>query len=183
MPWTPPAFDHRLSRLLAVSGMLAICIGASSQSCSVGSDGSDGDRPSFVTELSLQDLDLQVTDSFERGGPITLVLTVRNRLDTSVEVDFPSARTFDFVVVRQNTDDVVWQWSDGRTFSQVATTLTFAPGETKTFSQTWEQRGSSGEQVRRDSYEARGVLVYAGFDTNPLRSNQLGSTLIRFDIR
>ncbi len=163
--------------------MLAICIGASSQSCSFGSDSGGSDRPSFVTELSLQDLDGQVTDSFERGDPITLVLTVRNRLGTSVEVDFPSARTFDFVVVRQNTDNVVWQWSNGRNFPQVATTLTFAPGETKTFSWDWDQQGNNGEQVRRDSYEARGVLVYAGFDTNPLRSNQLGSTLIRFEIR
>jgi hypothetical protein len=36
--------------------------------------------------------------------------------------------------------------------------------------------------VRVGSYEARGVLVFDGFDNNPLRASQLGSQLEQFTI-
>lgn len=171
-------------RVLTVIGILAICLGSSSRSCTLGGigGGGNGDDPSFVTELTLQDINGQITDSFERDEQIEMVLTVRNRLDRSVSVDFETTRTSDFVVVRENTDNVVWQESDGRASSPVATTLDFAAGETKSFRASWNQLGADGAPVRTGSYEARGVLVYTGFDTNPLRSNQLGSTLERFTI-
>ena len=179
----------RLPRLLTVVGMLAICLGSTtSRSCSFVSnpdtdDGTGGDRPSFVAHLELRDLNGEITDTFERRDQVTLVLTVRNRLDTAASAEFPSTRTSDFVVVRENTEDVVWKWSDDQAaFSQIPTTLDFLPGETKTFTATWNQTSAAGVQVSSGTYEARGVLVYTGFDSNPLQSNQMGSTLERFTI-
>jgi hypothetical protein len=175
-----------LPRLLTVLGILAICLGSSSRSCSLNNSsggGGGGDEPSFVTQLLVQDSAGQQTDSFQRDEIIQFTLTVRNRLNRAAEVDFPSARTFDFVVVRENTDDVVWKWSeDQAAFNEVQTTLQFDAGETLSFQATWNQIGRSGSRVRADRYEARGVLVYDGFDSNPLRTNQLGSTLQRFTI-
>ena len=40
-----------------------------------------------------------------------------------------------------------------------------------------------GDHLPPGDYEARGVLVYSDFDINPLKSNQLASTLVRFTIR
>jgi len=113
-----------------------------------------------------------------------MILTVRNRRDTTETIDFPDSRTSDFVVVRANTDNVVWQLSkETAAPAATPTTLSFAPGETKTFTTTWDQTDSgSGNQVRTGSYEARGVLVFDGFDSNPLRASQRGSPLEEFTI-
>ena len=171
-------------RLLTVLGLAAICMGSTSRSCSLANnDGDGGDDPSFVAHLEIRDVNGDQTDSFDRGESIDFVLTVRNRLDTTATAEFTTTRTSDFVVVRENTSDVVWQWSDDRGFSDVATTIEFAPGETRTFTATWNQVLSSGTQLRSGTYEARGVLVFSGFDSNPLRANQMGSMLERFTIR
>lgn len=189
------AFPSRpLPRLIAVIGLLAICLGASSRSCSLGNIGDDDDddngggggnneEPSFVTTLELRNSDGEIADQFDRGESIQMTLTVRNRLNSAVQVDFTTTRTSDFIVVEENTDDVVWQWSDDEgPFSDIETTLDFAAGEIRTFTVTWDQEGDNDNQVRADTYEARGVLLYEDFDSNPLRTNQLGSTLVRFTI-
>ena len=108
-----------------------------------------------------------------------MILTVRNRRDTTETIDFTDSRTSDFVVVRANTDTVVWQLSkESAAPSPTPTTLEFAPNETQTFTTTWDQTESdSGDQVRTGTYEARGVLVFDGFDDHPLRASQLGSPL------
>jgi Intracellular proteinase inhibitor len=182
-------FRRSLPRLLTVLGIIVICTGtSSSRSCSSGIGGGgddDDDEPDFVTRLEIQDANGQITDTFERGELVQMVLTVRNRRDEVVSVDFPTTRTFDFVVVRENSNDVVWQLSDSAGAappSTIETTLDFAPNETQTFTTTWSQVDNDGDNVSTGAYEARGVLVYDGFDSNPLRPNQLGSTLERFTI-
>ena len=174
-----------MPRLATVLGLLVICLGSTTQcSCAFfGTDRSGGSGSlSFVTELRLQRSGGEVTDSFERDEIIEMVLTVRNRLNRSVDVDFPTSRQSDFVVVRENTSDVVWKRSDGQPGSQGSTTLTFAANETKTFTTTWNQVRANGSRVERGTYEARGVLVFDGFDSDPLRSNQMGSSPKRFSI-
>lgn len=171
-----------MRRLLTILGLVTACLGASTSSCEFG-DGSGGIGPSFVTELSLRDANGLPSDSFARGEPIELRLTVRNRLNTAATVQFNDTRTSDFVVIRQGSQALVWKWSDGKAFAQVITEVEFAAGETKTFSVTWDQFGSNGQAVDAGTYEARGVLVYQGFDADPLRSHEMGSTLERFTIR
>lgn len=175
-----------LSRLATIAGLLVICLGTTNtRSCSFfgREGGGSGGSLSFVAQLRLQRSGGEITDSFERDEQIEMVLTVRNRLDRSVEVDFTDSRSADFVVVRENTSDVVWQFSDAQTVTQTpAPTLTFQAGETKTFTATWNQLRANGSQADRGSYEARGALVFEGFDSDPLRSNQMGSSPERFSI-
>src|SRR4030095_15461046 len=179
---------HGWRRLATLIGILAICAGTttSNSSCSgLGSSnngGDGGDDPTFVATLQIQDTQGNVTDSFQRQELIQMILTVRNRRDTTETIDFTDSRTSDFVVVRANTDNVVWQLSkESAAPSQTPTTLSFAPGESKTFTTTWDQTASdSGDPVRTGTYEARGVLVFDGFDTRPLRASQQGSPLESF---
>src|SRR6185369_16182051 len=181
---------HGWRRLATLIGILAICAGptTSNRSCSLPGSGSNsgdgGDDPTFVTTLQLQDTQGNVTDSFQRQELVQMILTVRNRRDTTETIDFTDSRTSDFVVVRANTDNVVWQLSkETAAPSPTPTTLSFAPGETKTFTTTWDQTESdSGDQARTGNYEARGVLVFDGFDTRPLRASQQGSPLESFTI-
>ena len=182
---------HGWRRAATLLGILVICAGSttSNRSCSLTGSGSNnsgdgGDDPTFVATLQLQDTQGNVTSSFQRQQLIQMILTVRNRRDTAETIDFTTTRTADFVVVRANTDSVVWQLSkETAAPSQTATTLTFAAGESKTFTTTWDQTDSdNGDQVRTGTYEARGVLVFDGFDTRPLRASQLGSPLESFTI-
>ena len=182
---------HGWRRLATLIGILAICAGTttSNRSCSLpgsgGNNGGDGgDDPTFVATLQLQDTQGNVTSSFQRQELIQMILTVRNRRDTTETIDFTDSRTSDFVVVRANTDSVVWQLSkETAAPSQTPTTLSFAAGESKTFTTTWDQTASdNGDQVRTGNYEARGVLVFDGFDTRPLRASQQGSPLESFTI-
>jgi hypothetical protein len=179
-----PRWSRHLPRLLTVVGVLAICLGAESKSCTfLSTTGSGGSGSmSFVVHLQLQDINGDVTDTFERGEQINLVMTIRNRLDTSASVEFPTARQSDFVVVQENSSTVVWKWSDLRTFTPVQTRLDFDAGETKTITVSWNQVGTDNLQVIPGTYEARGVLVFSSFDTDPLQENQLASTLERFTV-
>jgi hypothetical protein len=182
--------NHGWRRLLTLFGILVICAGSttSNRSCSLGSSdnngGDGGNDPTFVATLQLQDASGDASNSFERGATVTMILTVRNRRDTTETIDFTDSRTRDFVVVRANTEDVVWQLSkETAAPSPTPTTLTFGPNESQTFTTTWDQTESnSGDQVRVGSYEARGALMFDGFDDHPLRASQLGSELEQFTI-
>lgn len=166
-----------MRRLLIAAGLMAACLGASSSSCSFGdADGGSGIGPSFVTTLAID-------DSFDLGEPVPMVLSVRNRLSTPATVQFPTERQSDFVVVSRSSGDVIWKGSDGKSFAPVVTEIEFAANETKTFSVTWDQTDASGQPVPAGDYEARGVLVYETFDSNPLGSHEMGSPLERFTIR
>jgi hypothetical protein len=179
---------HGCRRLANLVGIFVICAGTtSSSSCSFGSSdyGCDGvDDPSFVATLQLQDAEGNVTDSFERGELIQMILTVRNRRDSTETIEFDDSRQSDFLVVRENSSGIVWQLSEESAAPAPGpTTLEFAPGETRTFTTTWNQTDSdSDDQVRTGTYEARGVVVFDGFDNSPLRASQLGSPLERFTI-
>jgi hypothetical protein len=182
---------HGWPRLLTLLGIFVICAASttSNKSCSgFGSSnnnsGDGGNDPTFVATLQLQDASGNVSNSFERGAIITMILTVRNRRDTTQTIDFTDSRTRDFVVVRDNTDNVVWQLSkESAAPSPNPTTITFGPNESQTFTTTWDQTESgSGNQARVGSYEARGVLVFDGFDTHVLRASQVGSELEQFTI-
>lgn len=55
-------------------------------------------------------------------------LTLRNTTDQPVSVVFPSGQSFD-LILRNDAGDVVYRWSDGKYFPQVARTEKFGHGE------------------------------------------------------
>jgi hypothetical protein len=179
--------NHGWRRLATLLGILVVCAGTtSSRSCSLGSSDNDGDggnNPNFVATLQLQDASGNVTDTFQRDEEIQMILTVRNRTDETQTIQFPGSRQSDFVVVRENTDDVVWQQSDDDGApSTTPSTLEFAPNQVRTFTALWDQIDNNGDSARVGAYEARGVIIFDGFEGNPLRASQLGSPLERFTI-
>jgi hypothetical protein len=185
----PRTRTHGWRRFATLVGILAICAATTSnnRSCSLGrsdNSGDGGDDPTFVATLQVQDTNGDVTDTFSRNELIQLVLTVRNRRDTTETIDFTDSRQSDFLIVRANSNNIVWQLSEESAApAPGATTLEFAPGQTRTFTTTWDQTESDGgDQVSTGAYEARGVVVFDGFDSSPLRASQLGSPLESFTI-
>jgi hypothetical protein len=181
--------NHGWRRAFTLLGIMVICAGTtSSRSCSLGSSNSNnsgdgGNDPTFVATLQLQDSSGNITDTFERDEPIQMILTVRNRTDQTQTIEFDTSRQSDFVVVRENTTGVVWQQSDGDAApSATPSTLEFAPNQVRTITTLWDQLDNNGDRARVGAYEARGVIIFDGFDNNPLRASQLGSPLERFTI-
>jgi hypothetical protein len=51
------------------------------------------------------------------------------------------------------TEMAIWNWAYGRGFPTVLTTLTLAPGEVRSFEETWDGRGNLGQTVGSGGYE------------------------------
>jgi Intracellular proteinase inhibitor len=172
-----PMFSLRnIAKGAILAGVFAVTAGATS--CNT-----DGDiGPTFVTDLVLKNAAGQVRQEFANGELITLELTVRNRTNTDVVVQFDSGHQFEFLVVDSGSRRVRWMWSSDKQFTQFVTELEFAPGQTHTFTTTWNQVGDDKQPVGPGNYEARGVLLFSEFRANPLAQHQLGSPLKPFRI-
>ena len=166
-----------LGKLVALILVCTFTLGA--DSCS----STPGANPTFVADLVLKNAAGAVRQEFAPGEPITMELTVRNRASTEAILQFATGHQFDFVVVDAGTSRVRWRWSHGKAFTQAITELEFGPQETKTFVVTWNQNDDAKLPVSVGNYEARGVLIFAEFDVNPLAPNQLGSPVRAFTIR
>ena len=78
------------------------------------------------------------------GDSVRLQLSVTNASAAPVEITFPSGQTYDFAVRRG--DELLWQWSQAMRFIQQVRTVTFAPGETRTYAEAWTAgAGTRGE--------------------------------------
>jgi hypothetical protein len=174
---------------LALLGAVCLVTAGAQSSCSVGDPsripggGDDsGDGPTFTTTLVLQNSAGAETYQFSRAEIIRFALTVRNRTNQSVTLEFDDGQQMDFVVFDNGANTTRWQWSEGRAFTQQVTEITFAPNESKSFTVDWNQETRTGNTLSPGSYETRGVLPFDAFDTNPLATHELGSTLRVFTV-
>jgi len=137
----------------------------------------------FASTLTLHNVSGVETASFVFGEPIRFDFKIDNLTNTRQVVDFPDAQTHDFLVVNNGTVQVVWQWSEGMAFAQVTTQLVFEPYSSKTYTLVWPGTLASGTQLGVGSYQARGMLVFPGFDANPLAPSDMASPLVPFTVR
>ena len=76
-------------------------------------------------------LDIRVAERVE------FVFTVRNDARKRVELTFPSGQTHEITVL-DSAGRRVWQWSDGRLFTQSMQNEVLDSEETVTYSETWK---------------------------------------------
>ncbi|HEU0016529.1 MAG TPA: BsuPI-related putative proteinase inhibitor [Longimicrobium sp.] len=75
---------------------------------------------------------------------VRLVLQVTNAASTPLEIAFSSGQSYDFGVRAGDRD--LWRWSADKGFIQMVRQETLAPGETRTYAETWTPPpGVSGE--------------------------------------
>lgn len=75
---------------------------------------------------------------------VKVSLRVTNVADHAVEIDFPSGKTHD-VVILDSTGHEVWRWSDGRMFTQAVRNTLLGANESVTYEETWNPHGHTGE--------------------------------------
>lgn len=86
------------------------------------------------------------------GTSVTLTLTVRNPVDTAIDVAFSSGQRYDFDVTDSATGREVWRWSASRTFVQSAQPERIPAGGALTYAESWTPPG-------KGRYLAHGYLT------------------------
>jgi hypothetical protein len=160
--------------------------GYGTSSSSTGSGGMASGGPAgnnFQSTLVLRNVSGVETGSFVFGEPIRFDFTVENLSARQMRVSFPDAQTTDYLVVNDGTTQVRWMWSEGQAFAQVSTELVFEPYASKSFSLTWSGTLRDGTNLPVGSYQARGLMVYDGYKTNPLAPSEFASPLQPFTVR
>src|SRR5256885_6743259 len=130
-----------MSRLALAVGLSITTLG-SYYSCSANGDiaagsgngsGANGSGATFQSTLTLRDSTGQEATDFAFGSPLRLEFEISNLTNRTIHVDFADAQTHDFIVLAPTANTIRWQWSEGQSFAQVQTELTFAPYASKSF--------------------------------------------------
>jgi hypothetical protein len=137
---------------------------------------------SFSTTLTLQNSSGGASTSFTMGQAIQFNLNVLNQSSQADTLQFSDAQIYDFYVIDANDNQVRWQWSQGMSFAQVTTTLSFAANSSKSYSVLWNGVLADGTQLPAGSYRARGVIVADDFTGDPLMTSDLGSNVVSFTV-
>jgi hypothetical protein len=100
------------------------------------------------------------------GTPRQLTLAVTNLGDAPVDVEYPTAQEYDFAIddpLRAGAGPMgpsgplpLWIWSHDKEFPQVVQTLTWQPGETRRYSETWDGSTMRGEVLGPGLYTLSG---------------------------
>ncbi|HEU5135805.1 MAG TPA: BsuPI-related putative proteinase inhibitor [Steroidobacteraceae bacterium] len=167
---------------LVTSGTVAFCSFQSGPGAGL-NPGGPGGPDSFRTTLVLRDVNNVVTDNFVFGEPIRFDVTIENLTNREISVQFRDAQTYDFLVADNGTLQIRWQWADDRVFAQVATEVVFAPNTSKTYTALWSGVLADGRHLPPGNYQARGVMLFTGYETNPLAPSEFGSPLEPFRVR
>jgi hypothetical protein len=162
-----------IARLALLGAVALVTMGAQS-SCSYGDDGGklevrDPDPgggtgtsigPTFQVTLTLKDSSGRTTNQFHSGELITFELTVLNRTNSPVAIQFPAPGGYaDFQVFDHGTDTQRFDWLANKLFPAVVTDFTFEPNGSHTFGGTWDWVDTGGTTVPSGHYEAKGFWL------------------------
>jgi hypothetical protein len=88
-------------------------------------------------------------------------MTLRNWTGTPLELVFPSGQSYD-VVIRNEKDEVVYRWSDGKAFTMVFRRETLAPRQERHYVVTARLGDKSGKPLPQGRYTAEAWLATEG---------------------
>lgn len=122
---------------------------------------------------------LQVTfstdkSSYLRTQPAQLSLMVTNIATYEVTIHFQTGRTYDFSA-RNSNGQVVWTWSNGKSFPPGPTEVVLAPGQSLQYTQAWSYVNNSGLPVVDGTYTVSGTFLGSWY----AESNKGGQKQIR----
>ena len=166
---------------LVTSGNVAFCSFQSGPDALL--EPGTGGTGEFRSTLVLRNVSGVETSSFVFGEPIRFDFAVENLTGRQLRISFPDAQMTDYLVVNQGTTQIRWMWSEDQSFAQVRTELVFEPFATQSFSVTWNGSLSDGTNLPPGSYEARGLMLFDGYEANPLAPSQLAAPLQPFVVR
>jgi len=108
---------------------------------------------------------------YKLGEPIKLILEVRNIGSKPIVIKFNESLEYDFLVQREmdllfmRIPVSLWRYSANRAVQPMRHTITLQPQETKMYKSVWDQKDSSGRQVKAGLYIITGTINIAGKST------------------
>ncbi|HKB07644.1 MAG TPA: BsuPI-related putative proteinase inhibitor [Candidatus Polarisedimenticolia bacterium] len=114
-------------------------------------------KPEFETRIELKNPSGAAAREFPAGAVITFVVTIRNQSDAPRTLTLPTGQTHDVVVTNAGHKEV-WRYSRGRMFAQVIVDLTLKPGESRSYTTTWDQTDAQVKALPPGDYEAVGLV-------------------------
>lgn len=101
------------------------------------------------------------------GEVLRLNLSIKNTGSEPQELSFNSSQKFD-ARIEDSSGTQVWQWSDGRMFTQMLESITLEPDKSVSFTVQWPLTDSKGKAVNPGNYD-----IYAKIMAARLRSEEV----------
>ena len=135
-------------------GALALCV-------ALASCGKKGTRDMARAEVSPSDSVLVSVElnegSYAIGEPMVVRLIASNTTGRNLNLTFPTAQRFDFIV-RQDKR-VIWQWSHEKAFAQVTGRQSVRPGDSISYEYKWDQKLPDGTNPDLGAYTIQAILM------------------------
>ncbi|MCL5257477.1 MAG: BsuPI-related putative proteinase inhibitor [Chloroflexi bacterium] len=114
----------------------------------------------FAVPAFAQGGDIQVTvqtdkTTYALGEPVNITVDVTNASSSSVTLNYRSGQEYDIIVNKDGQE--VWKWSTGKFFTQELHSVTLAPGESRTFQDSWTQITNEGQPAMPGQYQVIGI--------------------------
>ncbi|HZO87668.1 MAG TPA: BsuPI-related putative proteinase inhibitor [Chthonomonadaceae bacterium] len=105
--------------------------------------------------------------TYALSEPIQITLTVKNTSGVTARLPFSSGKQYDIEIRRGKGRNgaKVWQWSQGKMFTQMLITRSLPPGKTMTFSATYKPETTvlkDKEGMTPGTYTVIGILTTMG---------------------
>ena len=91
-------------------------------------------------------------NKYSLGEEVKVSVIVANKSLNPIELIFPSAQRYDFIVLKDGEE--VWRWSNGKMFAMVLESLLLKPDEKQTFMETWKPK-----DIMSGEYEVIGIVT------------------------
>jgi hypothetical protein len=108
---------------------------------------------------------------FAAGTPVEITLVLADCAKNDSVLYFPTAQRYHFTVADSNGVEL-WSSSDGKSYDQTVGTETLHRGRTATYTETWDQKDRSGNQVPAGQYKVSAFSV--GCIATPRSGCELG---------
>lgn len=93
---------------------------------------------------------------YQLEEPIVITLSLTNKGLKPINLTFPSAQRYDFIVRKDKEE--IWQWSQSKMFATMLTELLLQPNQSLVYKEIWNQKDNEGEYVLPGTYEIIDIL-------------------------
>ncbi len=111
--------------------------------------------------------------SYASGDSVKMTFTITNKSKEAVRLPFSSGQAYDFVLREGSKSDgkSVWQWSRGRMFTMMVSSVPLAPGKSLTYTATYGEANGAGDKSAKSlaagRYTLTATLITMGTSPRP----------------
>lgn len=111
--------------------------------------------PAFAQGGDTQVKALTDKSTYALGEPVNITVQVNNTGSSPTTLNYRSGQEYDIIVKKGGQE--VWKWSVGKFFTQELHSQTLAPGESRTFKESWPQTANGDQPITAGEYQVIGV--------------------------